>query len=269
MHEIPISRLSPATKERLEHALEHQTSFANPGANTGSAFGRIFLGLLGLGGLAGVAAIDFGSPFSGIQELPYLAGYAFSAWILLAQVVGMMRDRRKKAATTMPQGFWVIPLDVVEIDGPTLRVWPLVDLIDLDATHQHYNGQYSYTEFVFKFPGASKRFVISNQVQAEAAMNKMQGTRGMVAAAVEGEDWEAVVALDPLFELRTNDWAPKGTAGPDLRGGIEVPGWMKRSKTTALVVGVVLGFVVMLGRNYVSDGAAFEECKRWNETWAW
>ena len=269
MHEIAVSRLSPTTRERLQHAIENEASFANAGANTGGMFGRIFMMLLGLGGLAGIAAIDFGSPFSGIQPIAFLAGYAIAAWILLAQVFGMMRDARKKAATTMPQGFWCIALDVVEIDGPTLRVWPLVELVALDATHQHYNGAYSYTEFVFKFPGASKRFVVGNQADAEAAMSKMQGMRGMVAAAVESEDWETVVALDPLFELRTNDWAPKEGAGPDLRTDVAIPAWLTRSKTTALLAGAVLGFGVMTARNHVSDGAAFEECKRWNETWAW
>lgn len=270
MHEIPISRLSDTTRDRLEHAINNDPPFAAAGSNTGSKFGRIFLMLLGAGGVVGVAAIDYGSPFHGIQELPYLAGYAVSLWILIAQIIGWMRDARKKAATTLPQGMWVIALDLVEIDGGTLRVWPLSDMVDLEATHQHYNGAYSYTEFVFKFPETSKRFVIGNQAGAELAMNSMQNTRQLVSVAVQNQEWETVVALDPLFELRTNDWEPQGTKGPELRGGAgPMPVWMAKGKTAALVAGVLLGGVVMMARNYVSDGAAFEEAKRWNETWAW
>ncbi|HEY0065044.1 MAG TPA: hypothetical protein VGC21_23200 [Telluria sp.] len=142
-----------------------------------------------------------------------------------------------------------------------LTVFDLTQLSDLKVTHQHLNGVYTHTEFVFKFQDApTRKWTVSGKQKAERFWEKVNALQAQSRTAFERNDVAALLRLDPFFEIRRKDWvAPQG---PEPEQQSPVLRLLALPLAGAALIAAVATPLAWGLRNAAADVAVYKNAKR-------
>jgi hypothetical protein len=243
---LRVSALPAAVVARLAAAL---AGSGHPEPLLRGATRRGYLGLAAggvfLAAAAGVAAAttrEFGQIPGFLQGYSWLALYSGLGAITGAGAAGLVVGNRGLPG----RGAFLLPLDVVEIDGDGLTLTPLGGL--RRATLEHDAGRIA---LVLRFEhGARHVFSVASEAEAERAFARLEHAQQTLEDLTDQLDLERALDLDPFFSLREEgEWA--GSQGRQGRG------W--RRVAAALAAGVILGGGARGIRNAASDEQAYKK----------
>ena len=130
------------------------------------------------------------------------------------------------------------PLYLLRAKGTTLEVYPLFNLVDLKATHQHTNGVYTQTTIELRFGAKRVRLSVRGKEHAEAWLRHLVELRGRSLELLGEGFLEAEPGIDllPPALLTDPDAAPLsqwGRAAPASRAAEgPVPSIASRAQAT-------------------------------------
>lgn len=229
-----------------------------------SIVGNLFLIALGLGVLYWVAKASFGQSLDGYG---YLILYGFGGFCALGGLLSLVRAIVANGRMPYAEGTYLMPVDLVQAEGPLLVLHPLSELSHVNGVHHHQDNSYTHTEIKLVFKdGTVEELTIHGKDEAEQVMNGLNNYRTIAAAAVATEQYELFQALDPFYEARNGDWDyycaqqdPKvSDGGPAAKA---LPGLLGHSWLIGLALGVLVGGGIWKLRNDASDDAKFEAIK--------
>lgn len=300
--EIEFNALDPRTRKRLIEAIDGTHGpfpiLSHPRSTGGTVTGWLLLALLGAGGGAFLAYYDFGNPYDFRQPWYYAAGYALAGIFAVWGVLGAIRAAVLAKALPFKRGRYIFPTDMVIATGSKLRVVPMTRLLKLDGVHRHTNGVYTGTDLTFQFEGHGREyFVVRGKELAEQILHDLRAVQMRIADAVQRQDFDALYALDVFFDARMQDYwndpalAARRAKAPELatKGfGLTADGRLAdrevdpNDRTLAKPVNPILaraGTVSLaavlfappfwLGRNFVSDEAAFARARSSDDTYTY
>lgn len=205
------------------------------------------MGVLLLITCAGIWYLFFRSKPIGLPKWEDTAWMTLAAFCACYCAYGYWRGRRTRAALPFPPGDYLFSTDVIEARSDVLNVFPMVSCTEVKAVHQIVNGVYSYTTINIAFPGRNFPFVVAGREKAEVLLLRLNADRAMLQDAITKGDWVTILALDPLFEVRSgNLWAQAAQPPHDVFSAPEgqvtagrVPGDKGRLWKTAAAACVV------------------------------
>ncbi len=242
--ELRVAELPAPVRTRLAAALDQRGSPApilrksrDPGPGRKPAVAAT---ALAIGGLGLSATHGYGQTPGFYQGTGWLALDIALGVVALAGVAGLASGGRQ-----LPQrGTFLLPLDVVEIDGDLIRLTPLGGL--RRATIEHKDGRISLAlRFVH---GAEHSFPVGSEQKAERAYAKLEEAQEQMEALTERLDLARALDLDPFFSVRgESEWTQKRDPRRRIAVGAAV-----------LVAGTLVGTAVRGIRNEGSATQAFE-----------
>ena len=273
--QVQFNALPQGSRERLVAALQGKgplphlafTPYLEQGRRAARLLGWITALIATLCFLA-YAFDGYGDPRHGwarwnVQWLALLtAMIACLTWLALRFVRGIITRVR----CPVPLGTYLLPLDIVEVHGPTLRILPLSSVSGLQATRHFLNGAYQGTSVAFGFPTGTTSFMMRGEQTAMEIQRAIPVYQQRAHEAMAQRDGRTLWELDPLFEARSSaEWpslqrvdAPPPTvaAGPSFVVR-PTPAWLKRPSLAALAFALVTGPAVWAVRNRMSDEAIY------------
>lgn len=272
-YEFHFNNLKPHQRERIAACFTgemppvpiHEEKLGK----TGFLIGMGVLSTLGLFGLLTLLTADYGRPYSGMQEGPFILAYGIALFMLFYGIIkGIQRFLLLRSLPFAP-GFYLFPLDLVDATSATLKIYPLSTLSHFQCTHQHTNGVYTHSEIDMTFEGGGhKSLQVSGRQLAEEMLDQLDQKRALFLSALEAGEMEIVAALDPFLEMRIEDdgWSSLSTEAPENPEGethlaAELPYPLRLPSVVALILGLGMATPTWGARNYASDAAMFEKAK--------
>ncbi len=195
---------------------------------------------------------DATSPFA-LQKFSYAAAHGVAIFVLLFSVIRALRIARGQGGAPFPEGRYLFALDVVEVDGPRVRLTELHTLRRVEARPGKRDPA-----VVLVFADAHE-IVFEGQRKAETLAVTVKSAIDAAVALVLPDDQPRMNRIDPFFELRvSDDWASAEADDKATRT------WVMRAPLPAvsaaiLVASVVLGIGLHALRNRLSDDEMFVE----------
>lgn len=270
---IDFNKLPKSVRERLITCIAGQASPAPVLLDRGSAaapVGWAFLALVAGAVLFGVATSGYARPYdsASVQGPIALLFYAGAIFVVAYSILAFIRTRKLRAVLPFLPGRYLFPMDFVDARERTLRVVPMVMLVDLSAVHHHTNGVYTHTLFTLTFEGGkTEAFTVGAKPVAEMALQSLKMSRAAISEAVQARNIDALASLDPFFEIRVADaWdnpPPDKGFDPGRLAG-EMPPWLVKASLVAIAPALLLGPIVWYARNRMSDEAMFARAAQMN-----
>ena len=234
--------------------------------------GLSFLAVVVIALIGVMLAVGAGSLYSNlaIHNLPnLLVGYPLLVFALALIVLVIVQRKRFGSPFPYQPGRYLFATDFVDARSGTLRIAPTRLLSDFKGTHMHTNNSYTHTHLTFTFEGVTEQFTIRGKDAAQATIDAFWASQKTLSAAAEAQDWAAIEKLDPFFECRSRNAWEGGTpadGGPHTR---TLPPFFRRRVAIAAGIAVVLGPLLGLARNYVSDEMMFRQAKQFDTESSW
>jgi hypothetical protein len=195
---------------------------------------------------------DAGNPLA-VEPFTYAAAHAAAIFILLFALIRSVRIARGQGGAPFPDGRYLFALDLVEVDGPSVRLTELHTLRRVEARPGKRGPS-----VVLVFADAHE-VVFADQRKAETLAESVKEAVDAAVAMILPDDQSRMIRLDPFFELRvSDDWA---SAEADASAKLT---WLLRAPLVQLVP-AILGASTLLGgglfalRNRLSDDEMFVE----------
>jgi hypothetical protein len=195
---------------------------------------------------------DATSPFA-VEKFAFAAGHAAALFVLLFSMIRALRIARGQGGAPFPDGRYLFALDLVEVDGPRVRLTELHTLRRVEARHGKRGPA-----VVLVFADAHE-VVFEGQRKAEVLAVTVKSAIDAAVALVLPDDQPRMNRIDPFFELRvSDDWA---SAEVDAKA---TKTWVMRAPLPAVsaalfVLSAVLGVGLHTLRNRLSDDEMFVE----------
>lgn len=258
---LDFNKLSRSSRERFTNYVNGKnddTPIFSHAPTTSALVGWIVLALASLGTTVLLIDVNYGTAYHFKQTPDYVFAYAASLFLFTLAVVGMIRRIRMKKEFPFRTGTYVFPLDLVIAKSKTLEIFSMSDVTKTHLTDHYRNGSYTFTEVKFCLTsGRSIAFNVSSRYRVNANFERLSETQQRLRAALANGDMRTIAALDPFFELRTNNWVEAPQPADDLMAG-DLPRWMQRGWQIGLGVSV-LAVPLLYVRNVCSDNAVFHE----------
>ncbi len=265
VRELQVSRLPAAAKNRLVQCI---TGHANPRPIWAqpAAPDERWKFLLGAGAVLLVAMALLGG--NAPLDLPWIAGWALAGLPAALGLGVWLRQRRIADRLPFPVGKYLFATELIDASDGVCRIY------DLDRlTGQRVAG-------VFGKDGAGSaelQLVFGHEVQglrapakaaAERVMHNLEAARNTLAESMAAQVWEAVGALDPLYEARYGGaweqltvpgqtrWTSleKAASGGKFSFAPGVLGW-------AVAAALLLAPALWWGDNFLRDALAFDHAR--------
>jgi hypothetical protein len=213
-----------------------------------------------------VLAVGFGIP--GQADALHGSGMAIFLFILLApacySLLSTWRLFRLRKDLPYTAGKYLFAWDLVDAQGKDLKIFPLAQLSDLRAVHQHYYGMFSHTRFTFKFKsGPSQTLLITNRKTAEVAIDTLRARQAEMNAAVAQSDRNTLRRLDPFLCARMADWKLGDAAGISEKSTAKaLPKFFRWRAVWATGIAMALILAGLPLRNLLSDEAQYSAVKK-------
>ncbi|MRG92110.1 hypothetical protein [Polyangium spumosum] len=273
---VDFNALPREVRERLIGCMQHR-SFPYPLLSSvpsqGAAIaGWCFLALVGAGILVGVSTAKFGRT---LQSMPMMFVYFLGAAITLLSILFLVRRVRLGSALPYKPGRFLFPMDFIDAQDRVLRIVPMNTLVDFRGVHQHTNGVYSGTTLTFTFEGGvTESFTVHGKERAEEVLRQLGETQRQIREAIVARDFDKLIELDPLFEVRVKDtWSLTAPRDEDVQEPAAKSIGGLFAKGTILGVSAAAAAVIALPawhlRNVASDEAMFTRAKQSDDEWAW
>ena len=241
--------------------------------STGSKiFGLSFLALVIAALVGAMLVVGAGSLYSNLSihgPLHVLLGYTLLLFGLVLVVLVIVQRKRFGSLFPFQPGRYLFATDFVDARSARLRIAPTRLLNDFKGTHMHTNNSYTHTHLTFAFEGVTEQFTIRGKDAAQATIDAFWASQKTLSAAAEAQDWAAIEKLDPFFECRSRNAWEGGTptdGGPHIRTPSP---FFRRRVAIAAGIAVVLGPLLGLARNYVSDEMMFRQAKQFDTESSW
>ena len=234
--------------------------------------GLSFLALVVIVLIGAMLAVGAGSLYSNfaIHNLAnILVGYPLLVFALALIVLVIVQRKRFGSPFPFQPGRYLFATDFVDARSGTFRIAPTRLLNDFKGTHMHTNNSYTHTHLTFSFEGVTEQFSIRGKEAAQATIDAFWASQKTLSAAAEAQDWAAIEKLDPFFECRSRNAWDGGTptdGGPHIR---TLPPFFRRRVAVAAGIAIVLGPLLGLARNYVSDEMMFRQAKQYDTESSW
>ncbi|MDI3282270.1 hypothetical protein [Polyangium sp. 15x6] len=273
---VDFNALPREVRERLISCMQHQ-SYPYPLLSSvpsqGAAIaGWFVLALLGFILVVGTALHDYGQ---GIQSMPVMFLYFLGAAIVFLSILLLVRRVRLGSALPYKPGRFLFPMDFINAEERVLRVVPMSTLVDFRGVHQHTNGIYNGTTLTFTFEGGiTETFTIHGKERAEEVLRQLGDSQRGIREAAEARDFERLMKLDPLFEVRVKDtWAVQAPRDEDMQQPAAKSIGALFAKGTILGVSGAAAALLALPmwhlRNVASDEAMFAHAKEVDREYTW
>ena len=188
-----------------------------------------------------------------LQPLAFAAAHGAALFALLFSLLRAARIARGQSGAPFPEGRYLFPLDLVEVEGPRLR---LTDLHTLRRVEARPGKRGPSVVLVF---ADAHEITFEAQPQAESLALRVWAATHAAAALILPDDQPRMERLDPFFELRVaDDWA---SADADAKGRRSL---LLRAPLPALAASLVLvsalaGLGLRALRNRLSDDEMFAQ----------
>ncbi|MEP7122421.1 MAG: hypothetical protein ABJE95_15980 [Byssovorax sp.] len=195
---------------------------------------------------------DATNPLS-IEPRAYAAAHAVAIFALLFAAVRAVRLARGHGGAPFPDGRYLFALDLVEVEGPRVRVTELHTLRRVEARPGKRGAA-----VVLIFADAHE-VVFDAQGRAEVLAERVKSAVDAAVAMILPDDQPRMERLDPFFELRvSDDWASAEADASNRRS------WLLRAPLpqlapAILVVSALVGVGLFALRNRLSDDEMFVE----------
>ncbi len=204
------------------------------------AVGLLVLVVVQVGSLGGGLAAH------GIAFWPAYAALVFGAVFGVNRALAALLAER---ALPFRPGLYLFSACVLDARTRYVRAYPTTDgsvVAQGNALRITADGR------TFEFPGAATKL---EQVQEAVAR---------VPVAMQRRNASDLALLDPLYEPPF-----PSPIGPEAPYQLKLPSWVQKPWLTSGVVGVVVGGLLLLGRNHVSDGMRFHAAQQANDVASW
>lgn len=195
---------------------------------------------------------DVDSPLA-LQPLAFAAAHGAVIFALLFSLLRAARIARGQSGAPFPEGRYLFPLDLVEVEGARLR---LTDLHTLRRVEARPGKRGPSVVLVF---ADAHEITFEAQPRAEALALRVWAAVHAAAALILPDDQPRMERLDPFFELRvSDDWA---SADADAKGRRSL---LMRAPLPALAGSLLLasalaGLGLRALRNRLSDDEMFAQ----------
>ncbi|MDI1448471.1 hypothetical protein [Polyangium sp. 6x1] len=273
---VDFNALPREVRERLISCMQHQSypypllsSIPSQGA---AIAGWFVLALLGFILVVGTLLHKFGEE---LQSMPVMFLYFLGTAIVLLSILFLIRRVRLGSALPYKPGRFLFPMDFINAEDRVLRIVPMSALVDFRGVHQHTNGIYNGTTLTFTFEGGiTETFTIHGKERAEEVLRQLGASQRAIREAAEARDIEALMKIDPLFEVRVKDtWAVQAPRDEDMQQPAAKSLGALLAKGT--ILGVAAGAAALVAlpmwhtRNVASDEAMFTHAKEVDREWLW
>ena len=236
--------------------------------------GLVLLAFFGLVILAIGCWRHFGLP-GAMQSPAWLIGYAGGGFMLVYGTLGLRRQIALRKALPFVPGLYLFGLDLVEVHGEVLELWPMARCRGVHSRDHYLDGEYMYTSLRLLFEGAGKKTLrIRGRDRDEQILQQLgkiqHAVSGAAARLRQGQgsekELQILLAFDPFFEARMSDqWESLSRKPPsDPRGDAvarPLPRYLAHVAPIALVASVVLGPATWYARNLLSERAAWNDVR--------
>jgi hypothetical protein len=256
----PFETLPPAVRQRLANDIgAHLEAQASPVAFSIRASGGVsgllkplLLAALCLGGAALLAAVDFGRPGPGGVQA-WLASVIYASFVggAVALLLGIWPLHRRGVVPLAP-GVYFFAWDIVDTRDGGFKVHSLRDLRQLGVTDVvNQGGRYLHTRLDFALAdGSNASYAIAPRDAAQRSIEQLRARNQQLNAALQAGNGAAVAALDPFHAVRQSG-APAAVADSAAHRLVQSR-W-----AWSVLAGLVLGQVLWLARNVLSDEAMY------------
>jgi hypothetical protein len=254
LHEIPYSVLSDGNRKALRASLSDTGTLAERQFSTrGSAAGLIVVGLVILGF---ACAIDFGDLHGDArwEDPAALIFYAAAIGLVAYGIQKIVRLRKLKSLFGFAPGIYWQAFAITDARQEVLKVYDLTKLGGLNVVTHTTNGVYTKTTFTFNFSELKSPFVLvmTSRAAGDAAGVRWEALKNNLRSAAAGNDSSTMASLDPLIQLRVNDWqVPAASAAPRFD-------WRRYA---AVPLAMLLAVTIWLGRNLASDVVMYQAAR--------
>jgi hypothetical protein len=195
---------------------------------------------------------DVESPLA-LQPLAFAAAHGAAIFALLFSLLRAARIARGQSGAPFPEGRYLFPLDLVEVEGPHLR---LTDLHTLRRVEARPGKRGPSVVLVF---ADAHEITFEAQPQAEALALRVWAAVHAAAALILPDDQPRMERLDPFFELRVaDDWA-SADAAADARRSLLVRSPLPALAGALLAASALAGLGLHALRNRLSDDEMFAQ----------
>jgi hypothetical protein len=215
------------------------------GASAASLLAVLVLFRAGYGNLESAMAVE-GKEWM----ITYIALIALAVFGVL-RAFAILGEHKK---SPFRRGVYVFPVGLIDARKPTLRLYPIEDLVNVAPPELGGSFKLEFGAISFVFP-------VKDAEHAEAAKSELATARGKIEdadAAKESIRPKALAALDPL----------QGFANPLISPEPLVPSspaWAKRAWAIALGAGAVVGASLWAVHNARSDDAMYARAVAQND----
>lgn len=265
--EVEVAKLPRATRKRLADALAGRSEptpllYHRSDGPRARATWAVLVALLAFTALT---AVGFGNPNHPWAIAPSIAlvPWSIAGALLGVALLAVARRRARVTGERLPEGRWLLPLDIVEVHGGTpqvLTVTPLGDARDVSI-----ESVGALTHLLLTFEGGEvAHFPLRSASDGEVAMLRLEHSQRLLEDLTYKIDIDRALATDVFFDLRVDDsW--KHVAPARRERTIRArPSWALRGAPLAAAVaaGLALGASGHFLRNLLSDRALYQHALR-------
>ncbi|MBI1890549.1 MAG: hypothetical protein HYS18_07885 [Burkholderiales bacterium] len=266
--QIKFDALPGSDRKRLVKSLNNPACkiFEETRSNLRFYSGKIALILLLSLFLFGALSKNFGNPMRDDGWTGYgdMAWYAIWTVGIVYVLVACWRRYKLKKLFGFAPGRYLLPSALIDARSSTLKLYDLMQLTKLDATHHHTNGSYNKTSFALTFNDAPTQILyVHNMEQAEYTLRRFDELQNAAREAFDDRDMAAVQGFDPLLELRKNKWTLPKRDSKDASDGILLS-LVKHPIVLSILLTALITPVLWAVRNAAGDLAMHKQAQRLN-----
>lgn len=260
--EVEVAKLPRATKKRLADALRGRSEptpllYHRADATRARATWAVLVALLAF---VVLTAIGFGNPSHPWAIAPSIAlvPWSIAGALLGVALLAVARRRARVTGERLPEGRWLLPLDIVEVHGGVPQVLTVTPLGDARDVSVEPAGDLVHLVLTFE-GGEVARFPLRSASEGEVAVLRLEHSQRLLEDLTYKADIDRALATDVFFDLRVDDsWrhvAPARVRATRVRPS-------STPLAAAVVAGLALGASGHFLRNRLSDRAMYQRALR-------